>query len=384
MIGTPLSVSIDLDAGPIAIERLVITGGGTAGHVYPAFSVLDEIQGKAMWIGSTNGREKQLIERSCLPFVGVPTGAILGRNPVQTTRSIIANVRGIGAALTALRQFNPKVVLGTGGYVTVPTVIAARLLGIPSALFLPDIQPGLAVRWLSRLADRVACTSEKSRRFLSGANVTVTGYPVRAELRQWAKRPRADAFATLGLPTDRPVILIFGGSTGAHAINQAIFDGLRELLYESTVVHVTGDADRGAAGQQHEALPDALRQRYWPFAYLDDEMGAALSAADLVICRAGASTLGELPAFGKPSILIPGTFASGHQGHNADALVDLGAAVRVNENELASPSYLPRQALALIRDPNRRDAMARAARSLDHPNASRAIAQILKELEKKR
>ena len=139
MIGTPLSASIGESTFPLEIERLVITGGGTAGHVYPALSVLAEIRGHFMWIGSTKGRERSLVERSGIPFQGIPTGAILGRNPLQLAKSLVANIRGIADAISALRQFRPNVVLGTGGFVTVPTIIAARLLGIPSVLFLPDI-----------------------------------------------------------------------------------------------------------------------------------------------------------------------------------------------------------------------------------------------------
>ena len=206
---------------------------------------------------------------------------------------------------------------------------------------------------------------------------------MRIELREWSTRPQSDALSLLALPVERPIVLIFGGSSGARAINQAIFRGLTELLAETTVVHVTGELDYVAAMQVHGSLPEAQRPYYRPFAYLHDEMGAALLAADLVICRAGASTLGEIPAFGKPAILIPGTFAAGHQGHNADALVACGAAIRVNESELSSPFDLARRVLGLIRDPERRVVMARAARAQDRPDASRAIARTLKELERK-
>src|SRR5439155_19984307 len=163
-----------------------------------------------------------------IEFVGVPTGAVLGRGPLALTRSALRNLQGIGAARRAIRAFRPDVVLGTGGYVSVPVVAAAWTLGVPTALFLPDVKPGLAVAALSRIVDRVACTAEETRRYLPRDKVVPTGYPVRPDLRAW--RDRASARATLGLPADEPFPFVDGGSTGARTLNPTLGAALTMLL----------------------------------------------------------------------------------------------------------------------------------------------------------
>ena len=364
----------------LRVPRLLLTGGGTGGHVYPALSVTEEVEGDRLWVGSSGGREEPLVRRAGIAFRGVPTGAVLGRGPVALARSAVQNVRGVLAAWRLVREYRPSVVLATGGYVSVPIVLAARLARVPSAIFLPDVEPGLAVKALSRIVNRVACSVETTRRFLPPAKVVPTGYPVRPPLRVWAERPdgRRAGRALLGVADDRPLVLVMGGSTGARSINQAVWAALPRLLAVADVLHLAGGHGIAEARAVRDALPPDDRPHYRPEEYLHDEMGAALAAADLVVARAGASTLGELPAFGLPSILVPGTFASGHQRHNADHLAGAGAAVRLDDDDLRD--HLPSTVERLLGDPDRLDAMRRCSRALDRPNAARDIARLLADL----
>jgi UDP-N-acetylglucosamine--N-acetylmuramyl-(pentapeptide) pyrophosphoryl-undecaprenol N-acetylglucosamine transferase len=333
------------------------------------------------WLGSIGGREAELVSRAGISFRGVPTGAVLGRDPFQLVVSLARNARGVAAARAAIQEIEPDVVLATGGYVSVPAVVAASTLGVPTLLFLPDVRPGLAVRALSLIANRVACTAEATRRYLPANKVVATGYPLRPELRAWAKGPdgRARARVALDLPLDRPVVLVMGGSTGARSINRALLNSLPRLL-AATFVHVAGADGIAAAEAARGRLAPVERPRYRPYPYLHDEMGAALAAADIVVCRAGASVLGELPAFGLPGILIPGRFAGGHQLHNAQHLAAAGAAVVVDDDLLELEDTLPNAISHLLTEPGRLATMARAARALDRPDAADQISALLRGL----
>jgi UDP-N-acetylglucosamine--N-acetylmuramyl-(pentapeptide) pyrophosphoryl-undecaprenol N-acetylglucosamine transferase len=371
-----------LTASRVAIPRLLLAGGGTGGHVYPALAVLDEVEGDRLWVGSVGGREEPLVRRAGLEFRGVPTGAVLGRGPVALANSALRNVRGILSARSVLASYRPSVVLATGGYVSVPVVVAARTLGIPSAIYLPDVEPGLAVKVLARFADRVACSTEATRRYLPPGKVVPTGYPVRPELRAWAERAdgRRAGRALLAFDERRPILMIMGGSQGARSINRALHAALPRLLPIADVLHVCGPNEVGEARAAHARLPSDLQPRYQYHPYLHDEMGAAFAAADLVVARAGASVLGELPAFGLPGVLIPGTFAGGHQRHNADFLADAGAAVRLDDQQLGQANVLADTVTGLLNDPARRDSMRAAARSLDRPDAALQVARLLAQL----
>lgn len=361
-----------------AALRVLLAGGGTGGHVYPALAVLDHLAGERRWVGSAGGREEPLVRRAGIDFVGVPTGAVLGREPLALVGSALRNVQGLGAARRAIRSFRPHVVLATGGYVSVPVVAAAWTLGVPSAIYLPDVKPGLAVAALSRIAKRVACTSEDTRRYLTPEKVVRTGYPVRPDLRTWVDRP--DARAALGLAAGDPVLLAMGASTGAQSINRALQRALPRLLEVATVIHMTGQYGSAEAQAIRDTLPPSLRERYRVYEYLHEEMGPALAAADLVVNRAGASVLGELPAFGRASVLVPGQFAGGHQRHNADYLADAGAAIRLDDSRLQEEGTLATTVISLLNDPTRLAAMGRAARALDRPDAAARIANLLAEI----
>ena len=360
-----------------------MTGGGTAGHVYPALAVVAELRQSAarpvdlLWVGSTGGMEEGLVPRAGLPFEGVPAGGVRGMGPVTLARNVGRLGQGFAQARRILARFRPDVVFATGGYVGVPVVLAARLAGIPSLVYLPDIEPGLAVRALARLVDRVCVSFEASRRYLPAAKVVPTGYPVRAELSQ--PGDKASARQALGLAPDQPTVLIFGGSRGARRINQAAVAAAPRLVGLAQVVHVSGEGEHSAVAAGLAGLNEAGRARWRLYPYLHGEMIHALRAADLVVSRAGAATLGEYPMVGLPAVLVPLPIAGGHQWPNAQFLVDAGGAVAVPDAELDG-ERLWREVNAALSDPAQLETRARAMLSLARPDAARRIGAELVQL----
>jgi UDP-N-acetylglucosamine:LPS N-acetylglucosamine transferase len=288
-------------------------------------------------------------------------------------------IRGWTAARRLVRHFRPDVALLTGGYTNLPTALAARERCVPMVIFLPDVEPGLAIRWLSRIANLVACTVEESRAFLPGRHVIVTGYPVRPGL--IPTMSQAAARRAFGLVPNLATLLVFGGSRGARTINNALIEILPQLLADYQVIHISGHLDWSSVAARAAELPAELRTRYRPFAYLDAEMGQALRAADLVVSRAGAATLGEFPAFGVPAILVPYPHAWRYQKVNADYLAQAGAAVYLRDEDMAA-ELLP-TIRRLLGDDQALRQMGAKMRELDSPDAARRLADILLDLARK-
>jgi UDP-N-acetylglucosamine--N-acetylmuramyl-(pentapeptide) pyrophosphoryl-undecaprenol N-acetylglucosamine transferase len=236
---------------------------------------------------------------------------------------------------------------------------------------LPDIVPGLAIRYLSRFATRVAVTSEESYRYFDRDKVTVTGYPVRAEIYQ---ANREEARQKLGLEAGAKTLLVFGGSRGARSINKALVAGLRELLPVCQIVHVSGRLDAEWVAGAASSLPEELRARYHHFDYLH-HMPQALVASDLVVARAGAATLGEFPAARLPAVLVPYPHSGQHQNPNADYMARNGVAKALPDDKLQE--RLVTTVIALLRDEEMLAAMQESARAMDRPDAAEAIAELL-------
>jgi UDP-N-acetylglucosamine--N-acetylmuramyl-(pentapeptide) pyrophosphoryl-undecaprenol N-acetylglucosamine transferase len=323
--------------------------------------------------------EVNLVKQAGVPFEAIPAAGVHGVGWRDLPGNAWQLGRGYLAARRLLHSFRPDVLLFTGGYLAVPVALAARLpgRGYPrprSLLYTPDIEPGLALKSLARLADRIAVTTESTRSFLRGHTpVAVTGYPTRADLRAWDKDRARKA---LSLGAESPVLLVFGGSRGARSINQAVWAALPELLAEMQVVHLTGQLDWSEVEPVRQRLEAELHRelyaRYHPYPYLHQEMGAAFTIADLALCRAGASTLGELPLFALPAVLVPYPYAWRYQQVNAQYLAERGAAVILQDAEL------PEKLLAVIRelmaDGHQRAKMRQAMASLAQPAAAERIA----------
>jgi UDP-N-acetylglucosamine--N-acetylmuramyl-(pentapeptide) pyrophosphoryl-undecaprenol N-acetylglucosamine transferase len=240
----------------------------------------------------------------------------------------------------------------------------------------PDIEPGLALKLLARFADRIAVTAEESRAYFSQKErVVVTGYPVRPSLSKWNVD---EAYRAFDFSPELPTLLVTGGSLGALSINTVLTDSLPRLLSEMQIVHLTGPNTWNRFESIAGSLDEQYRARYKAFPYLHEEMGAAFTIADLVVSRAGASSIGEYPHFGIPAILIPYPHAWRYQKINADYLAQQGAAIALADEDLAE--QLVPMILNLIRDSAQRERMSRKMQSLIHPDAAGQIAAQLTEL----
>jgi UDP-N-acetylglucosamine--N-acetylmuramyl-(pentapeptide) pyrophosphoryl-undecaprenol N-acetylglucosamine transferase len=328
-----------------------------------------------LYVGGAGDVEERLVTRAGLRFVGVPAGGVHGLAPWWAAWNLTRLMRGWWAAYRLGRRERPAVVFATGGYASLPVALAAWALRVPILVYLPDVEPGLAVRAIARLAVRVAVTVADSRSYFPARRVVVTGYPVRAEFHGL---DRVRARSSLGMGSVEPALLVLGGSRGARSINRAVSGVLEQVLELAQVVHVSGELDWPWVAGRREALPLALRARYHAFPYLHEEMGPALAAADLALCRAGASTLGELPFFGLPAVLVPYPHAWRYQRVNADWLVERRAAVRLDDERLAG-ELLP-TLRRLLGDPARLGDMAERMRALARPDAAMRLAAELRTL----
>ncbi|MDO8691586.1 MAG: undecaprenyldiphospho-muramoylpentapeptide beta-N-acetylglucosaminyltransferase [Dehalococcoidia bacterium] len=366
-----------------AQPRLAATGGGTGGHVYPALAIIDawrkltDRESQVFYLGSRGGIEETLVMREGIPFTGIEAGPLRGKSPLIMAGSAARTTLGMARAWKELGRLDPDALLATGGYVSIPVAMAASLRRIPIVIYLPDIEPGWAVRALSPLSQRIAVTSDASVAYLPASKVVVTGYPVREDV---YGQDKAGARRSLGLKEDLPTLLVLGGSRGARSINKAVGENLDRLLAYCQVIHVCGADDESWLRERASRIGGENAGRYALYPYLHSEFPAALAAADLALSRAGASVMGEYPAVGLPSILVPYPYAGSHQDKNASYLSRTGAAVVLRNGRV---NALQDTVIDLLRDPTRLDRMAKEARALSRPDAARHIAELLTEAGRK-
>jgi UDP-N-acetylglucosamine--N-acetylmuramyl-(pentapeptide) pyrophosphoryl-undecaprenol N-acetylglucosamine transferase len=317
--------------------------------------------------------EEELVKRAGIPYRSIPAAGVHGVGLHALPGNAAKLTRGVAASRRILREFKPDALFFTGGFVAAPMAVAG--MNIPTALYVPDIEPGLALKFLSRFSDVVTVTADDSRKFFgSSKRIVISGYPLRPDLSNWS---RDQAFSYFGLDASLPVLLITGGSKGARSINMAVLKNLRDLLGVAQVIHITGSLDWQTIEKSAQELPAQLKSRYHIMPYLH-EMGAALSAADLVLSRAGASTLGEYPLFGLPAVLVPYPYAWRYQKVNADFLAERNAAV-ILQDELLNDKLL-NVLKDLLQNKHKLEAMCAAAKKLSHPDAAAVIASQLLEL----
>lgn len=352
-------------------RHAVLAAGGSGGHVFPALAVAAELCSRG-WRVSLIGRrgqiEARLAERHGLEFHPLEAAPVLGRSSWGKVRSLLVV---LGAALRArrsLRRIGADAVVGFGGYVSAPAVLAAYSLGLPTLLFEPNARVGLANRWLSRLARGAAIAYPEASARL-GCPATVTGTPVRAVFFDQPAEP----------PDGSPSLLVLGGSQGARQLNEMVPRALALLGDEVAGLEVLHQAGAGNVDSTEAAYREAevrvVELRVVPFL---EEMATALGRADLVVSRAGAITLAEICAVGRPSVLVPLEIAAAHQADNAAALVAAGAAELVAPGE--TESRLAERLGRLLASPELRRRMGTAAKGLARPDAAAAIADDLGRL----
>ncbi|MBW1730345.1 MAG: undecaprenyldiphospho-muramoylpentapeptide beta-N-acetylglucosaminyltransferase [Deltaproteobacteria bacterium] len=310
--------------------RLIVAGGGTGGHLFPAIAVVKEIerrfnQSKVLFIIGRAGRGQDILSRQGYQVARVDVEGLKGRGWKIMASVLFRLPKSVMQSIGHVRRFSPHVIFGVGGYSAGPVCLAGWLLGVPTAIHEQNALPGLTNRMLARFVDRVFISFDKTRDLLAGPEPIVTGTPIRPELLE--ARTRGEE------KDGRFTILVMGGSQGAKAINQAFVEALSELTSrgkDPRVIHQTGELDYERTRADYETR--GLKGEVIPFI---EDMADAYGRADLVVCRAGASTLFELAALGKPAILIPYPFAANqHQDVNAQALVETGGADMLRQSEL--------------------------------------------------
>jgi UDP-N-acetylglucosamine--N-acetylmuramyl-(pentapeptide) pyrophosphoryl-undecaprenol N-acetylglucosamine transferase len=366
----------------------MISGGGTGGHVYPILAVVEALKRQEascefLYVGSRGGVEEGIASRTGLPFAAISTGGLRGLAPWTVAGHLFKMAAGFVQSLGAVRSFSPDVALVTGGYVCAPVAAAVWLRRVPLLVLLPDLEPGLAVRALSRLAKRVSISFPEVARYFDSNKVVTAGYPVRAEFfaADKAEGRKGSLRRAFGLEEGLKTVTVFGGSRGARSINLALSHCLESLLRLEPicqVIHISGSLDARQVRENRGRLPERLQNRYRVYHYLHEEMPAALAAADLAVARAGAATLGEFPALGLPSILVPYPYAGQHQDLNADYLVSRGAAVKIADAELGE-KLLP-TVQEILSDEESLARMSERARALARPDAAQRIAEELRQL----
>ncbi|MFZ1131469.1 MAG: undecaprenyldiphospho-muramoylpentapeptide beta-N-acetylglucosaminyltransferase [Terriglobales bacterium] len=349
--------------------RIIIAGGGTGGHVIPALAIAQQLKkqfdAEVLFIGTPRGIETRLVPQAGFPLELIQVGALKNVSLLTRARTMFDLPRAIAASSRMLSEFDPEVVIGVGGYASGPAMVAAIRRRLPTLAFEPNVVPGFANRMIARWVSAAAVHFEETCRYFP--HCRVTGVPVRA--------------AFFSIPTKAggaSTLLVFGGSQGARAINLAMVEslaGLRDKIPGIHIIHQTGqrDYERVLAAYQESGISGEVHQ------FIDD-MPATFARADLLVCRSGASTVGEIAAAGKPAIFVPfPAAADDHQNVNARALERVGAAVVVEESNLGA-AYLVDTIAALIGDSRRLQGMSAAARSLAHPRAVEDIAEMVANL----
>jgi UDP-N-acetylglucosamine--N-acetylmuramyl-(pentapeptide) pyrophosphoryl-undecaprenol N-acetylglucosamine transferase len=367
--------------------RVIVAGGGTGGHIYPALAIARGLKEKhpeaeILYVGNNQGMESDIVPKEGLPFKGLPGAGLERKLSARNLLVLWQTGRGFWQAAGILKSWKPDVVIGTGGYVCGPVLLAAALSRIPTLIHEQNALPGVTNRILSRFVDRVAVTFKESvKYFPRSEKVILTGLPVRPEI---LRATRSEGLKKLGI-TDGFLLLSFGGSRGARTINKAMVAVIKQFSGDPrlNILHVTGTlghkeflADCAAAGID---LVKAGNVTIIPYLYSIQD---ALAAAGLVVSRAGAATCAEITALGIPSILVPYPFAAeNHQEHNARALAKEGAALMVLDRKL-SGDLLCEEVAGLLEDRERLTAMAEASRKMGKIKALEDIIQTVDELFK--
>jgi UDP-N-acetylglucosamine--N-acetylmuramyl-(pentapeptide) pyrophosphoryl-undecaprenol N-acetylglucosamine transferase len=359
--------------------RILIAAGGTGGHVYPALAVARSLRERLSdvefrWLGGHRGLERELV-----PLAGHRLDRLWLRSlrTVNVSPATVTDplrlVASFPQALAIVARWRPQVLFTTGGYLAMPVLAAAAALRVPSVVWEGNLVPGRSVRATARLATAIAASFEETCNLLPG-RCFVTGTPIR----EFGMPDTAAARRRLGIGPGAPCLLVFGGSQAVRRLNHAVRDALPRLVERASVVHLTGQSSYATALAWRAALPAELRDRYQPHPFLRDEMTDALIAADLVVGRAGSSTLAEATALGLPLVVVPYPHASAHQAANAQRLALAGAARIVADDEFDARALL--EAAALLADSPQLERMRLAARAFARPGAAAAVSELVMRL----
>ncbi len=362
--------------------KIVITGGGTGGHIFPALAVAQKLRERGhelMWIGDRRGLEREITQKEQIKFAGIFTGKLRRYWDWQNFGDALKVVYGWLQARAILKKIRPAVVFSKGGFVSVPVALAARTLKIPVVTHESDATPGLATRIIARWARAEVCASFKSvAQFFPTKKVHATGTPVAEHF--W-RLSRQAARAEQKLAAHEKLVTIFGGSQGALAINQIIFQIYKKILGQARVVHQVGSVSWEAALEAKKKLPAALQSRLEiAKIFTNHDLARILKASDVVISRAGATTLAELAALGSAAVLVPlPTLGSrGDQLDNAQFLEKMGAAAVIAQENLTA-EILWKTVAALLKNQEENENLRRHIKKFAAPDAAAKIVKIVEK-----
>jgi len=361
--------------------KAVISGGGTGGHIYPALSIAEKIMenendSSILYIGTREGLESRIVPEKGYEFKTVQVRGFQRKLSLENAKRVALFMKGLAQSLAIIKRNKPDVVIGTGGYVCGPVVLAGALLGIPTLIHEQNAFPGITNKFLSRFADRVLISFDDSRRFFTKSkSVVLTGNPVRGEIKSASM---AQAREKLGIPEGKKMVLSVGGSGGSGTINAAMKSVIPALAAKDyAFVHATGrlhydefmEGLRGIELKDYQVVTDYI-----------DNMADILAASDLVICSAGAITISEITCLGKPSIVIPKAYtAENHQEYNARSVKKSGAGEMILEKDLNGDTLL-KAVFSILSDEKLLESMSQNSIRISNPHASDTIYEQIKSL----
>ncbi|RLQ95830.1 undecaprenyldiphospho-muramoylpentapeptide beta-N-acetylglucosaminyltransferase [Falsibacillus albus] len=360
--------------------KIIVSGGGTGGHIYPALAFIRTIKQKHpdtefLYIGTSKGLESKLVTREEIPFKSIEITGFKRSISFENVKTVLRFLKGVKESRKIIREFKPDMVIGTGGYVCGPVVYAAAKENIPSIVHEQNSVPGLTNKFLSKYVDKVAICFESATGFFPKEKVVLTGNPRASEV---AGIKKTDILARLGLTDLKPSVLIFGGSRGARPINEAVVASLESFAQKPyQVIYVTGDVHFDKVKKEAEAAGELKNVVITPFLH---NMPEVLRSVDAVVSRAGATSIAEFTALGVPSLLIPSPYVTNnHQEKNARALVEKDAASLLLESELTSEN-LVRHIDQIVLDAEKKKRMSESAKQLGMPDATSRLYNVMLQL----
>lgn len=361
--------------------RIVISGGGTGGHIYPALALIREIQkenpqASFLYVGTEKGLESKIVRREGIPFKAIEITGFQRKLSFENVKTVMRFLKGVSASKRILKEFNPDIVIGTGGYVCGPVVYAATRQRIPTIIHEQNSVPGVTNKFLSKYVDKVAVCFEEATDYFPADKVVLTGNPRASEV---IGLSGSSGCLQVGLKEGVPSVLIVGGSRGARPINEAVIQSLNKFRKKPyQILYVTGEVHYEAVKKEIALIGNPDNVIIQPFIH---QMPEVLACIDLVVARAGATTLAELTSLGVPSILIPSPYVTNnHQEKNARALSDHGAARLLLEKNL-TPHKLVKE-IDIIQDEQKLADMSSSAKKLGIQDAAERLIHLMKSLIK--
>lgn len=362
--------------------KIVVSGGGTGGHIYPALALIREIEkqnkdAQFLYIGTKNGLESKLVPMENIAFKSIHITGFQRKLSFENIKTVLRFLKGVKDSKRMLKEFKPDIVIGTGGYVCGPVVYAASKLGIPTVIHEQNSVPGLTNKFLSRYVNKIAICFEEAKEFFPKEKTVLTGNPRASEV---IGKDGIHGRLVAGLSTTMPAVLIFGGSRGARPINEAVVKAFAELAEKPyQILYITGDVHFEDVKKEVDLIGNPQNVVIKPFIH---NMPEVLAGIDLVVSRAGATTLAEITSLGIPSILIPSPYVTNnHQEKNARSLSDHGAAELLLEKDLNNKSLVNHIDRILLNKENLKE-MKLKAKKMGIPDSASRLYSLMQELVK--